>query len=371
LLRHFACVVVNCSLLQQADDVEGEFFRTITLQSGRYNMSFEEAVTAAPDWTHGQTHTHQGHFVGTADGLSLGSSFGHADGGDSTSAMLEQALAQCRELPASPAASVSALAPLDGRDPLKSWPVLPDDDWLVLQLTCRDLSRPRRLRSLKQDDTPDAFNNDFVWLSPSEVAALVPDPTAPAGTDTIVPQWLAKKLARFHLIDCVRGEGVTWPESAVHTAELTVCIDDPSESPTADSGETSVTFRGEFALCEQPDGMAAAEWQLDSNETFATSADTSKRSRPAWRGLVCSMLGQATFAQPQHGNAKFSTFDAVITGVRWGRQHLEGRVGDEAPAGICFGLTLSQDRTTPPRGAPAAYLEASPASASTAQTAKL
>ena len=41
---------------------------------------------------------------------------------------------------------------------------------LILQLTCRDLNISPI--SGKQSQTPDAFNHDFIWLTPSEAAAL-------------------------------------------------------------------------------------------------------------------------------------------------------------------------------------------------------
>jgi hypothetical protein len=253
----FECVVVNCSLLQQADDDEGTFFRTITLQSLRGGkLSFDEAVAAAPDWTHGRTHTHQGHFVGMADGRSLGSSFGHSDGGDATAAMLEAALAVWRVQHGMGEGAVVAgppPPPLGRRDPQKSWPLVPGEDWLVLQLTCRDLEAPPAPTSKKQAETPAAFNNDFVWLAPGEVATLAPSSSAPPGTEYEAPGALAAKLARFHLIDSVRGEGVTWPAEAVLRASLTVKVAGHNTS-AAGAKTTRLVLGGDFALAEQPAG---------------------------------------------------------------------------------------------------------------------
>lgn len=346
LLEEFECVAVNCSLVQQADDEEGRFFRTIVLQSGRTSgrwadMSFEEAAAAAPDWEFGLRHTHQGHFVGTAAGLLLGSSFGHRDGGDRTAAMLEQAFAKWQELPEP---TTPLVRPVGRRDPKKSWPAMPDDDWVVLQLTCRDLDANPTAQ--KQLDMPDAFNNDHIWLTPAEVASLAPAAGLPTGSEFDAPQALVSKLARFHLIDTVRGEGVTWPGDAVQEARLTLRVE------SSGNGQTELTLLGDVTLTEHPDGASPGDWSLESNDGSATSADTSARRRPYWRGLTCSVFGKLTF---EHTRGRFSRFDATATGLRWGRQHLEGRVGDEAAATIGFALSLSDDRTTPPRGSPTAY----------------
>ena len=352
LLEEFECVAVNCSLVQQADDDEGRYFRTLVLQSGIQSgrwedMSFEEAEAKAADWEFGLTHTHQGHFAGTSEGLLLGSSFGHRDGGDATAEMLEQAFAKWGELPAPAAAPL--VPSVGARDPKKSWPATPDDDWVVLQLTCRDLDADPTAQ--KQVDMPDAFNNDHIWLAPAEAASLAPSAGLPQGSEFDAPQALAAKIARFHLIDTVRGEGVTWPEEAVQEARLTLRVESSGEG-LGTFDETELTLLGDVTLTEHPDGASPADWSLESNEGSATSANTSTHKRPVWRGLTCSLLGKLTF---DHALGRFTRFDAAATGLRWGRQHLEGRVGDEAPATIGFGLSLSEDRTTPPRGSPIAY----------------
>ena len=61
---------------------------------------------------------------------------------------------------------------------------------------------------------------------------------------------LAAKIARFHLIDTVRGEGVTWPEEAVQEARLTLRVESSGEG-LGTFDETELTLLGDVTLTEK------------------------------------------------------------------------------------------------------------------------
>lgn len=184
-----------------------------------------------------------------------------------------------------------------------------------------------------------AFNLDHAWLTADEVRSLIPlDPAA--GKSYPVPWPIIRRLARFHLIDNVRGEVSMWREEDVKEAVLTATVE------RVDGPRIAVRLAGRVR------NAARGAWPIEGN---GPPVETE-------RGYTCELLGYAAFDRER---AAVERFDLVALGSRWGATQYNVRSDDMGPAplGIAFELAagVAADRT-PPQGSGRDYFGAARAS---------
>ena len=172
----------------------------------------ERGHYGGPDST---SRSRQGIYAITPRGDLLASCNSHDPG--VVADMLERGLARWAELPASQQSlddrTRSALRraphPRDAHPP----------GGLVLDVTSRDLPR---------SDAPDdwrahAFNLGQVWFTRDEARKLVSHRTPRAPPYVVLPP-IADRLARFHLLDNVRGNAVPFGRRQIERASLTSTV---------------------------------------------------------------------------------------------------------------------------------------------------
>jgi hypothetical protein len=333
----FVPVAENCTPLQRQDDAKGRFFRRVAEQ-GHY------AGRTVP------SATRQGQYAFTADGHLL-ASINTRDAAPMR-AMLTHALERWNALaaPDPTRTGAAALAPSPDepatpdtpgtleapgahyeRDP--RYPDRYPQGGLVLKQTLRDLPRPPDHPTPQA--RPDAVNFDYVWFTRSESRRLLPAELRP-GERTELPWSLVRRLARFHLLDSVRGETPPWRDEHVVQArivsEVTAVDPDVATAPQR-SGRVHLRLEG-AVLCQQ-----AGSWAV-------------RPFRRHWEGLTrgydCRLLGEMIY-DPTTG--RFERFDLLARGDRWGGTEHNARQEDllPAPMGIAFELAGSTpaDRTPP------------------------
>lgn len=184
-------------------------------------------------------------------------------------------------------------------------------DGLALKIFSRDIDRT----DLPNDWRGKAWNLDFAWYRKTEAAQLLPQELTP-GAVVEWPAPLARRLARFHLIDNVRGQADGFEDKDVLEASI--------RTQVAQAAKGLVTLRF----------------------TGATRASTSGRwhegDPPAGtRGLGTKLMGSATY-DPQKG--RFTAFEMVAVGTRWGMTRFNFREQDQKVSPIGFVLRLVEDR---------------------------
>lgn len=230
-------------------------------------------------------------------------------------AIMERALVAWEELPEEqrhlPADADLASA--------KRWEDSYPEQGLVLEriareLTTEGLARPPHAR----------WNRDFAWFSGSEVRDFIPE-DAEIG-DVIRLPLLARRLARFHLVDNARGQTLPFADEEVQEATLTALV-------TARDG-ASITL----VLQGRTRAAAKGEWLMGENLW--------KPKLGIPHGMQCGLMGEARFDREQ---GTFQAFELVAVGRRWGRTQMNGRGKDNAPGlvGFHMGLAPSAPRIAP------------------------
>ena len=244
------------------------------------------------------TNTRQGIYCCTPSGRFLASV--NSTDPRRVATMLEQALDAWRKtrkkdryLEAAPDAGAAAQTRGEARYPTGG---------LVLKVYTRDLPRAKKpgrgWRGV-------AWNQDFAWFREAEARSFLPERPR-KGARHAVPAKLARRLARCHLVDNVRGQTRSYQDPQVESAELTAVI-------TAVVG-TRVELRLEGA-------------------TRAASPGWGNRER----GMETKLLGKATF---DLAGGRFVAFEMVAVASRWGATRYNAREDDPGPApmGVLFVL---------------------------------
>ena len=301
----FIPLAENCSPLQTQQDAKGEFFRLVAEQ-GHYGG---RTVPSA---------TRQGQYAFTADGQLL-SSINTRDA-DRMRDMMAQALDRWTALnqPTTPANPPEAYE----RDPRH--PDLYPSDGLVLKQTLRDLPRPDG-HPIPQS-RPEAINFDYAWFTKDEAKLFLPD-RLEVGAQRQLPHTIVRRLARFHLLDSVRGETPAWRDEHVVHAHLA------TEVTQIDGSRIHLHLTG--AVLNQQQGT----WAV-------------RPFRQKWdnltRGYDCALHGELTY---DRSTERFTQFDLLTVGDRWGGTEHNNRQEDQltSPMGIAFLLagTTPADRTPP------------------------
>jgi hypothetical protein len=184
-------------------------------------------------------------------------------------------------------------------------------DGLVLRCTSRDLEVQADLQATDWRRT--AWNQDFAWFREAEVSSCLPE--REVGARREMPEALVQRLAQCHLLDNVRGQTPPFEREHVQLAQLTL----------------EVTELVDGALHLRLHGRTRAERPRGN---FGTAGP---------QGLACELLGRAVFE-----GKRFTTFELVALGRRWGGTQYNAREGQrESQLGIAFVLDTEAPRVAP------------------------
>jgi hypothetical protein len=308
ILERFVPAADEVGYLQRVKSPEGELFRKIAEQ-GHY------AGRTQP------TNTRQGLYAATVDGRLL-ASINHNDP-ERVAAMLERAWAAWKALDRKDRVPEGGWDGREGTERLeKHCPV----DGLILRVTSRDLPRAR---PAADDWRAKAWNLDFAWLRADEAASLVPEGTK-VGTAREWPAPLADRIVRLHLVDNVRGQTHPAEPADLIRARLTSTVSG------ADGRLVRLDLEGEGRW------EAKGRWVVEG---------LGGEPKEHVRGIEARLLGSATWDATTR---RFTAFEMVAVGLRWGASRYNGRQDDLAPAPIGFLFELAGDQPTE-RVAPASF----------------
>lgn len=188
---------------------------------------------------------------------------------------------------------------------------------LILETLQRELSIEEGSLSVGRGP----FNRDHLWYHRDEVSGWLPE--APeSGQKFQVADPLAWRLARFHLIDNIRGqEGPFAPEDIDSvTLEGIVLLVDEHHIGIRYQGNTELTSDGVWRLGDN-------EWKFFPN-------------RP--RSMRTTILGEARW---NLALGAFDRFQMVALGEAWGSSGLNGRrATTDKPQPLAHLITLAPDR---------------------------
>jgi hypothetical protein len=313
LVPHFVPVADEVSHLQRGGDPECRLFQKIAEQ-GHY------AGRRVP------SGTRQGTYVAAPSGLLLASI--NSTDPERMAGMLRQGLAGWEALSREERRRVPEELP-GAADELSRGERFYPSDGLALRVNSRDL--PREL-----DDstwTARAWNQDYAWFTREEARRFLPEQPLP-GAHHEVPVALIGRIARFQLVDNVRGQVRPFEEADIERAVLA------AEVTAAEDGVVSLRFQGETRT------SAEGVWSIHGYADRETPT-------PQRRGLKLRLLGHARY---DLGRERFLAFEMVALGTRWGATQYNVRYDDLGPAPIGFVLTLAGD--TPAERVAPAFLRA-------------
>jgi hypothetical protein len=307
LLERFVPAADEVGFLQRVKSPEGELFRKVAEQ-GHY------AGRSQP------TGTRQGIYATTVDGRLL-ASINHNDPARMV-AMLEKAWDAWKALPAKERTPAEGWDGVEGRERLEQrYP----EGGLVLRVTSRDLPRKQ---PAADDWRAKAWNLDFAWFRAEEAASLVPEGTE-AGTAREWPAKLADRVVRLHLVDNVRGQ--------THPAEPPDLVRAGLTSTVTGAKDHVVSLRLE----------GEGRWEAKGRGVIEGLGAEPVELK---RGVEARLLGTATWDATAK---RFTAFELVAAGLRWGATRYNVRHDDLAPAPIGFLFELAADEPQE-RVAPAA-----------------
>src|SRR5207248_6290018 len=195
----------------------------------------------------------------------------------------------------------------------------------------RDL--PRQKDTRPDDWRRDTVNHDHAWFTREEARSMVPaEPRV--GERYPASAGIVQRLARFHLLDSVRGETPMWREEEVRRAEMTVEV-------TGVSPEL-VELRLEGSIRN----VSAGAWAVRPFREILENAE---------RGFDCRLDGWLRY---DRRHERFERFDVIAVGMRWGGSEHNCRWDDLDPAPMAIAFELAGDTPrdrTPPQGSGAAY----------------
>ena len=155
----------------------------------------------------------------------------------------------------------------------------------------------------------DEASRDHLWLTAEECKSLLPA-GAKVGDTFPMPDSVAFRIARFHLIDNTRGEPPMWRRDDVRKGDLAVVV----ESAT-------------------PDGITL---RLEGAALLSTDANPDK----ATRGYEPRLLGYIFYDVKKD---RITRFDVVAVGDHWGEgRFTRGARGGRKPLGVAFELATGE-----------------------------
>ena len=159
-----------------------------------------------------------------------------------------------------------------------------------------------------------SWNVDYAWASREEILGQTQmDFIGRGGLSESNMNALALRLARFHLIDNVRGQSIPFAEEEIQSAELRAIWQ--SDTPQ----QRTLLLRGHTKA------LADNTWRMGDNSW--------KPARPLAHGIECELSGVATWDKVEE---RFTRFELVAVGKRWGRTQNNGRGRDPSPGRVAF-----------------------------------
>jgi hypothetical protein len=183
-------------------------------------------------------------------------------------------------------------------------------DGLPLRVYARDMPR----KNVPDDWRKAAWNVDSLWFRKDEARALLPEHLR-EGQHVDWPRLLLHRLIRNNLVDNVRGQTNGYKADQVQVARQRTTV--ARASPTA----VIVRFEGESRA------TTTGSWPKDGKYAGM------QQHGPNSRGVGTRLSGEAEF-DPQTG--RFTRFELVAVGTRWGRTRYNFRQDDldESPIGF-------------------------------------
>ena len=308
-MQNFVPVADNCSYTQNLQNMEGEFFCLIAEQ-GHYGGRTKP------------TTTRQGLYTCTLAGELLASI--NTRDGDEVAEMMRQALEKWHQKRGRAAEVAPGGYDYDPHSDRWEYP----EDGLVLNLYARDLHRG-------SGEVDSRWNLDRVWFTRDEVNSLIPGNMV-IGKNYPIPKHLARRIAKLHLVDIVRGESPRWKNEDLKQVEIALI----AEEIMADR----MVLRLEGTVRNEAPPIL-----------YVNPFSNQKVDMP--RGLELQLLGNLTYNQTA---GTFENFDVIAVGSRWGATAFNARFDDLGPAPIGFAFELASDSMidrTPPQAILSGYFE--------------
>jgi hypothetical protein len=290
---------------RRRDDAEGRFFRSVADQGPKKGEGGA---------------TRQGIYCFTAGGKLL--SYSNNIDPEKMRHAIQKGLMEWRRLPESERRP-GALAVDNSPSSDARYSRRPPTDGLILNVYARILDHDAKgelcagaCKTVGGDKT----SRDHMWLTQADWKSLIPvDPVR--GRTIPLPDAIADRLARFHLIDNTRGEPPFWQRDQVRSRHLNLVMEEVSES--------------------------AVRMRLEGEVHLATDADVSR----ADRGFDVRLLGYWQFDRKRQA---FAGMDTVAYGKHWGDgAFTKGAREGKTPLGVVFELAKGDTPAdqVPPQGA--------------------
>lgn len=169
----------------------------------------------------------------------------------------------------------------------------------------------------REEERSGLWNLDHVWFNKAEARRwLSADPRE--GDTYPLPEDLANRLFRFHLVDNVRGQTLPFAPQELRETSLTIQIKERHESLV----KMSITGGAK--------AIAKGEWMLGENDWTP--------KYPLNHGMTSEILGTATF---DLSSDRFIEFEIVALGKRYGRTENNSRRNAPDSSYVGFLFTLS------------------------------
>lgn len=275
-------------------DEVGDFFRKIAEQ-GHY------AGRTKP------TSTRQGLYVTTADGNLLASV--NSTRAKDVLQMMNRAAFKFKDLENKNRPEIS-----DEFEADKMFAIPFPEGGMILRITCRDLPRPSNALHKTRN-----HNFDNAWLTADEVKSFAPlhgDGDIKSGLAYDIPSAVIARIAKFHLIDHVKGEAPWWKPSSVKEANASARVVRVKE------GRAFIKLSGHVKCDEAPDKKIVNPYSGARNRR---------------QGIDLQLSGRLVWDIKQE---KFTQFQWVAIGDRWGTATYNFRHNDLQKNPIGFLLEL-------------------------------
>jgi hypothetical protein len=284
--RAFVCAADEVWRLQRGSEADCIFFQ--------HTVNGGERIT--------DRGTRQGLWVIAPSGLLLARS--NTRDLDRVLACIDEGLAGWNELPHD-ARVLAADAELV---PEHRWEASEPAGGLVLERIGREL-----VTGAPAAEPARAWNRDFAWFARDELVAALGGELE-VGRTVELPL-IARRLARFHLVDNVRGQSLPYADPEIEEALLVARV------TARDGDRVSLVLEGRTAAA------------VDGPWLLGDSLWTPPENHP--HGIECELLGEATW---NAGSGSFDAFELVAVARHWGRTINNGRRRDSSPGSIAFHL---------------------------------
>jgi hypothetical protein len=309
ICEHFIPVAQNDWYARRREDAVGRYFVGIANQGPRKGEGGS---------------TRQGIYAFTASGKLL--AFNNNRALDRRIAMLEEALEEWKKLPANERDPGTVKVPdLKPKDLDPRFTRVPPPGGLIVNIYTRALDHADgQLATCSADDDGSLLGllsaRDHLWLREEEWKGMLANASAAEGKPVPLPEAIAYRICRYHLIDNTRGEPPLWNREEVREQNLTI----------RQSGNT-------------PEGT---RFEIAGKVVLATDANPVK----AKRGYEAEIQGTLVATTDL---SRITRFDLLALGDHWGEGAYTGGAREgRKPLGVAFELATGKSigDEVPPQG---------------------